>query len=47
MFIAVIIVRIILAAVMASVGEKRSCGSTWAAVLTFFLGLIGIIIVFC
>lgn len=47
MYIVVIIFRIILAAVMANVGKNRSCGSTWAAVLTFILGLIGIIIVFC
>ncbi|MCQ2304589.1 MAG: hypothetical protein MJZ97_06330 [Bacteroidales bacterium] len=43
----VIILRVILAFVFANVGSKRKIGSTWAFILSLFLGLIGWIIIWC
>lgn len=45
--VVIFVFRIILASVFAWIGEKRKVGSVWGFVLTFFLGLVGIIIVLC
>lgn len=39
--------RILIACVFYSVGNKRNIGGGWAVTLVFFLGLIGMIIVWC
>ncbi|MCQ2053603.1 MAG: hypothetical protein MJZ03_06715 [archaeon] len=39
--------RILLTGIFYSVGKKRNIGGGWAATLVFFLGLIGMIIVWC
>lgn len=43
----VLFLRIIIAGIFYSVGNKRNIGGGWAFVLVFFLGLIGMIIVWC
>lgn len=46
-FLLMLILNGILAAVFYPVGEKRNIGGTWAAICVFFLGILGMIIVFC
>ena len=47
LFLFRLVVHVILAVVFYSVGSKRKIGGTWSAVLVFFLGLIGMIVVWC
>ncbi len=47
LFVVRLFFRLILAVVFYGVGSKREIGGGWSSALVFFLGLIGMIIVWC